>query len=370
MKLVIICGARPNFMKVAPIIKEMKSRGGFELVLVHTGQHYDSIMSGSFFEDLGIPRPDVSLDVGSASHAIQTAKIMTAFEPVIQKEKPDLILVVGDVNSTIACALVAKKLGVCVVHVEAGLRSGDREMPEEINRLATDAITDYFFTTDPAGGDHLTREGVASDRVVFAGNVMIDTLLQNIEKADTADVLVKSGLSKGGYGLVTLHRPSNVDVPDVLEGLLEALKWAQERIPLLFPAHPRTLKMIKQFGFEKKLNEMKNLHVIEPLAYHPMLKACKDAKFVLTDSGGVQEESTVLGVPCITARNNTERPITVEVGTNEVVGTSSDAIIGAMDRILKNKWKKGSLPPKWDGKASQRIVDSLIQWQQMGIRSR
>ncbi|MFP4522887.1 MAG: non-hydrolyzing UDP-N-acetylglucosamine 2-epimerase, partial [Fibrobacterota bacterium] len=354
-----ICGARPNFMKIAPIMEAMKNSKKIEPFLVHTGQHYDEKMSESFFKALGIPEPDVNLEVGSGTHASQTAEIMTRFEKVCDKENPDLVLVVGDVNSTMACTLVAVKKHIKTAHVEAGLRSGDRNMPEEINRIVTDSICDYYFTTDPAGERHLLESGVDKSRVFFTGNVMIDTLLKNLEKADSQDILQRLGLEKGSYCSMTMHRPSNVDDKNNLEGLVNAFGKIQERIKMVFPAHPRTVKMLKEFGLFEKVESMPGFILIEPVNYHEMLCLNKNAGFVLTDSGGLQEETTVLGVPCITMRNNTERPVTAEIGTNEVTGNDPDKVLDAVERILSGKWKKGRIPEKWDGHAGERIVEVL-----------
>jgi UDP-N-acetylglucosamine 2-epimerase (non-hydrolysing) len=361
-KVMLVCGARPNFMKIAPVLKAMARRGGLSHYLVHTGQHYDEKMSGSFFTDLGIPAPDVDLGVGSGSHAEQTARIMVEFEKVCQREKPDIVVVVGDVNSTMACAIVAKKLWIPVAHIEGGLRSGDMRMPEEINRLVTDAITDLFFTTDPDANANLKREGVPSERVHFSGNVMIDTLMENLERAKGSPILEKLGLESKRYAFVTLHRPSNVDDADALKGLLEAFSYVQEKIRIAFPVHPRTLGRIEAFGLRPLLDGMKNVVLAEPLGYLDMLQLNRHALFAMTDSGGLQEETTVLGVPCITLRENTERPVTVEVGTSELAGNDPAKVRDAADRILAGSWKKGGLPEGWDGKASERIVEALADF--------
>lgn len=359
-KVMLVCGARPNFMKIAPVIKAMRKQPRLKHFLVHTGQHYDEKMSGSFFTDLGIPEPDVDLGVGSGSHAVQTAKILVEFEKVCESEKPDLVVVVGDVNSTLACAIVAKKLWIPVAHIEAGLRSNDRRMPEEINRLVTDAITDIFFTTEAEANANLTREGVAAERIHFAGNVMIDTLLDNVERASReSDILARLGLEPRDYAFLTLHRPSNVDDPDVLKGLLEVLAYIQERVKLVFPVHPRTLGRIDAFGLRPLLDAMKNTVVLEPLGYLDMLQVNRNARFALTDSGGLQEETTVFGVPCITLRETTERPVTVAVGTSELAGNDPAKIRNAVDRILAGDWKMGAQPDGWDGKASERIVEVI-----------
>ena len=359
-KVAVVCGARPNFMKIAPVLAAIAKSGRIRPYLVHTGQHYDEKMSQSFFDVLRIPRPDVDLGVGSGSHAEQTARIMVEFEKVCQREKPALVVVVGDVNSTLACAIVAKKLWIPVAHIEAGLRSGDMRMPEEINRIVTDSITDLFFTTEPEGNENLLRFGADPARVHFAGNVMIDTLLQNREAAEAIPVLEEMEVESGKYCLLTMHRPSNVDDPQVLGPLLDALGKIQERIKIVFPAHPRTMSMIAKFGFADRIAKMTRIRFCDPLDYHRTLKLNAHARFVITDSGGLQEETTALGVPCITIRENTERPVTVTVGTNEVVGTSPDRLLAAVDRILAGAWKKGGIPEGWDGKASERIV-ALIE---------
>lgn len=359
-KVILVCGARPNFMKIAPVMAAMGRAGGsLKPYLVHTGQHYDEKMSKSFFDLLRIPKPDVDLGVGSGSHAEQTGKVMVEFEKVCQREKPDLVLVVGDVNSTMACTIAAKKLWLPVAHVEAGLRSWDMRMPEEVNRVVTDALCDLFFTTDPDANGNLARMGADPSRVHFAGNVMIDTLLANLELAKDNPILETLGVEAGEYAFLTLHRPSNVDHKEVLDGLLAAFRHIQERIPIVFPAHPRTVKMIREFGLGGRLEAMTRMKVCEPLDYHQMLKLNRNSRFALTDSGGLQEETTVLGIPCITMRNNTERPVTVEVGTSEVVGNDPAKITAAADRILAGKWKKGGIPEGWDGKAGERIVAVL-----------
>ncbi len=355
----LVCGARPNFMKVAPILAAMKKSGRLSPYLVHTGQHYDEKMSKSFFDLLNIPRPDIDLEVGSGTHAEQTGKIMVAFEKVCQSEKPDLVLVVGDVNSTMACTITAKKLWIPVAHVEAGLRSFDMKMPEEINRMVTDAICDLFFTTDPDANANLKTAGVEASKIHFAGNVMIDTLLANLEKARDNSILEDLGVTRKKYAFLTMHRPSNVDNQEILHALLGAFEYIQKKIPIVFPAHPRTLKMMDAFGFFPWLKSMENLKVCEPLNYHQMLKLNSESLFALTDSGGLQEETTVLGIPCITMRENTERPVTVEVGTSEVVGADPEKIKSAADRILAGRWKKGGIPEGWDGKAGERIVRGI-----------
>ena len=361
-KILCVVGARPNFMKIAPIMAAMRASGcGLEGVLVHTGQHYDAAMNDSFFSDLGIPAPDINLEVGSSSHAIQTAEIMRRFEPVLESQKPAAVLVVGDVNSTIACALVAAKQGVPVVHVEAGLRSYDRGMPEEINRVLTDQISDLLFTTERGALDNLQREGINAKRVHFVGNVMIDSLMHSLERAvPSAETLAMADLAEPAarYALLTLHRPSNVDDPDTLATLLQALREIADRLPIVFPMHPRTRARVEQAGLQA-LVEHPGLHVLPPINYLAMLGLMRDARLVLTDSGGIQEETTALGVPCITLRNNTERPITVAEGTNVIVGQDPHRILAAVDDVLETGGKAGRIPEYWDGRAAERIVGVL-----------
>lgn len=358
-KVMLVCGARPNFMKIAPIMQALKVSGKLQPYLVHTGQHYDEKMSKSFFDLLRIPAPDIDLGVGSGSHAEQTGRVMVEFEKICIKEKPDVVVVVGDVNSTMACTIAAKKLCIPVAHVEAGLRSFDMRMPEEINRMVTDSICDLFFITDPDGEVNLLRAGTDPKHIHFAGNVMIDTLLSNKETAAGNPILTNLGVKPGEYALLTLHRPSNVDDPAVLGGLLSALAKIQEKIRIVFPSHPRTLKMLEQFGLMEKFKSLKNLIVREPTDYHQTLCLSMHARMVLTDSGGLQEETTVLGIPCITLRENTERPVTAVTGTNEVVGTDPARILDAVERVLSGRWKKGGIPQGWDGRAGSRIVAEL-----------
>jgi UDP-N-acetylglucosamine 2-epimerase (non-hydrolysing) len=363
LKVLNVVGARPNFMKMAPLIEAMNRRPDqFHHLLVHTGQHYDERMSRSFFSDLGMPKPDLNLEVGSGSHAEQTARIMVEFEKVCLAQKPDLVIVVGDVNSTMACAITAKKLGIRVAHVEAGLRSRDMSMPEEINRLCTDVLCDYLFTTDHFAGENLSAEGIAADRIFFVGNVMIDTLLKHREMARKLGVIGQWGLSPGRFATLTVHRPSNVDDREVFHGILEALSEIGREVPIVFPVHPRTKKMIGQFGYGAYLSNSatpRGLWAIDPLGYLELLHLNMHAAMVITDSGGLQEESTVLGIPCITLRNNTERPITCEVGTNFIAGNSKDAILRQAFRILRGELSRGQVPEKWDGKAAERIVEIL-----------
>jgi UDP-N-acetylglucosamine 2-epimerase (non-hydrolysing) len=331
MKIVVVAGARPNFMKIAPLMWEIGRRPRVEACLVHTGQHYDQAMSHLFFEELHIPRPDVNLEVGSASHAVQTAEVMKRFEPVVIERKPDAVVVVGDVNSTIACALTAVKLGVPVAHVESGLRSFDRSMPEEINRILTDAISRWLFITERGAHANLRREGVPDDRIHFVGNVMIDTLLASRELSQRSRILDDLGLAGRPYAVLTLHRPANVDDPAVFRGLLTAIDRLQRELPIVFPIHPRTRKALEGTA----VDAMPGLRPIDPLGYLDFMKLVGDARLVLTDSGGIQEETTVLGVPCLTLRNNTERPVTVEQGTNVLVGLEPGRIIDSGLRALK-----------------------------------
>ena len=364
-KIVCVVGARPNFMKIAPIMSAIAAHPALEAVLVHTGQHYDEAMNNSFFNDLGIPRPDVNLEVGSGSHAVQTAEIMTRFEPVLVKEKPAAILVVGDVNSTIACALVAAKMGIKVIHVEAGLRSYDRDMPEEVNRVLTDQISDRLYLTERSAFDNLAKEGIGGDRAAFVGNVMIDTLHLNLEKAvpaaETLKGLNASDAFSKEYGVLTLHRPSNVDDPKILEGLLRCVAEIADDLPLVFPVHPRTGGIIEKDGLSPIIDKPTILRT-GPVGYLTLLGLMAGAKIVLTDSGGIQEETTALGVPCFTIRENTERPITIADGTNTLVGTDPAAVLKAVNETLKTGGKAGRVPEFWDGQAATRIADDLAAW--------
>jgi UDP-N-acetylglucosamine 2-epimerase (non-hydrolysing) len=316
-------------------------------------------MSDLFFRQLGIPEPDLNLEIGSASHAVQTAEIMKAFEPVVLEHEPDAVLVVGDVNSTIACGTVAVKLGVKLIHVEAGLRSFDRTMPEEINRMITDAISDLLFCTEQSGVDNLRREGVSEDKIHFVGNVMIDTLLKHRVKADQSTILDELALADGSYAVITLHRPANVDNRESLEGLIEALEFVQNDVTVVFPAHPRTRAKFEEFGMGSRLAAMPNLRMLDPIGYLDFLKLIASARVVLTDSGGIQEETTILKVPCLTLRENTERPITLEVGSNQLVGVDPSKIIAAYREIATGSASGSEIPPLWDGHAAERIVDVL-----------
>jgi len=355
VKILHIVGARPNFMKMAPIIAALKKRDGVRQVLVHTGQHYDAKMSDVFFQDLGMPDPDVHLGVGSGSHAQQTAKIMLEIEPVVLREKPDVVVVAGDVNSTIGVALVASKLGGRIAHVEAGLRSRDWTMPEEINRVLTDRLSDLLFTPSRDGDENLAREGIDPGRVHFVGNVMIDSLRAALPRARESRIHDRLELTRGGYALATLHRPSNVDDPAALERLLSALSEVGQEIPVVFPIHPRTRSRLPD-----RFNA-RGVKLIEPLGYLDFLALTADARLVMTDSGGIQEETTALGVPCLTLRENTERPITVEVGTNQLVGTDPARVIPAAREVLAGRGKKGRIPELWDGQAAERVAEVLVR---------
>ncbi|WP_456441258.1 non-hydrolyzing UDP-N-acetylglucosamine 2-epimerase [Caldithrix abyssi] len=356
IKVINVVGARPNFMKIAPIQREMSKYSSIKPVLVHTGQHYDKRMSKLFFNDLQLPEPDIYLGVGSGTHAEQTAKIMTHFEKILNEEKPELVLVVGDVNSTAACSMVAAKMNTKIAHVEAGLRSFDRTMPEEINRLVTDVLSDLLFVTEKSGLENLKREGIADHKVHFVGHVMIDSLIYFKPKADQSAILDELNLTPGEYGVITLHRPSNVDNKQNFEKLLNAFAQIEQRLPLIFPIHPRSQKMIDQFGLREKVEKMSNLRLLDPLGYLDFMKLLHNARLVLTDSGGIQEETTFLGIPCITMRENTERPITVEIGTNVLVGTDTQRIVLEAEKILDGNAKKGQIPELWDGHAAERIV--------------
>ncbi|WP_157264932.1 non-hydrolyzing UDP-N-acetylglucosamine 2-epimerase [Azohydromonas aeria] len=362
-----VVGARPNFMKMAPILRALAAhQPAIPSLLVHTGQHYDEQMSDQLFRDLKLPRPDINLEVGSGSHAVQTAEVMRRFEPLLDEHRPSCVIVVGDVNSTLACTLVAVKKGVPVVHVEAGLRSGDRAMPEEINRVLTDQVADRLYTTERSAADNLAREGIALERVCFAGNVMIDSLLSSREAARApAQTLAAHGIDPAllaqGYGVVTLHRPSNVDDAPTLRALLTTLSEVAQRLPLVFALHPRTRGNIERFGLGGLLDASRTA-LLPPQGYLEMLGLMSQATLLLTDSGGLQEESTALGVPCLTLRENTERPITVEQGTNTLVGRDHDAIVQGVAQVLAGQGKRGRVPELWDGRAAERIAADLWQW--------
>ncbi|CAI8281197.1 MAG: UDP-2,3-diacetamido-2,3-dideoxy-D-glucuronate 2-epimerase [Flavobacteriia bacterium] len=354
-KIDLIAGARPNFMKIAPIIDALKGTS-MDFRLVHTGQHYDRNMSGSFFDQLGIPEPHVNLGGGGGTQAEQTARIMVGYEALLLKERTDLCLVVGDVTSTLACSIAAKKLDIPVAHVEAGIRSGDRSMPEEINRMVTDSISDYFFTTTEWAGDQLRRTGVAEEQIFFVGNTMIDTLLKHRPKFIQPACWQACRLEQGNYMVMTLHRPANVDGEAQFKALLDKIIEESGDLNIVFPVHPRTRKTLEQLGVAND-----RLHLLDPLSYLEFNYLVERARVVVTDSGGITEETTVMGVPCITLRDNTERPETVELGTNELIGTDPEAIAPAMRRLFSGAWKKGAIPPLWDGKTAQRIAAHIRQ---------
>jgi len=355
-KLICVAGARPNFMKIAPLVRALRADGRFVPVVVHTGQHYDDAMSGQFFRDLEIPEPDYSLRAESGSHARQTADILRSIEPILLDEAPAGVIVVGDVNSTVACALAAAKLQIRVTHVEAGLRSFDRRMPEEINRLATDAIADLLLVTEESGRRNLLAEGVPEQRMRVVGNLMIDTLRHNLARSAQSDVRERVGAT-GPYGVVTLHRPSNVDGPEQLREILAALGEVAREMPLYFPAHPRTRGVLRNAGVELPAG----IHLLEPLGYLDFLRLMSGSAIVLTDSGGIQEETTALGIPCLTLRENTERPVTIELGTNTLAGARRDSILRAWAETKANP-KKGRIPPLWDGQAALRSVEALREY--------
>lgn len=359
MKIDLIAGARPNFMKIAPIIDAIKfqqQKGtAVSFRLIHTGQHYDQNMSGSFFEQLGIPEPDVNLGAGGGTQSQQTASIMIGYEDLLTREKPDYCLVVGDVTSTMACSIVAQKMHVKVVHVEAGIRSGDWSMPEEINRLVTDSITNYFFTTTELASEQLYKSGIEKERVFWVGNTMIDTLLKHRNRFMKPAIWDSIRLEKGKYIVMTLHRPANVDEEGKLKELIGEIINHSEDLKLIFPVHPRTAKMLENMGISHP-----RLHMIEPLGYLEFNFLVDNSKAVITDSGGITEETTVMGIPCMTLRDNTERPETITEGTNELIGTNPKAIEPALKRLFSGNWKKGAIPAKWDGKTAERIIETLI----------
>jgi UDP-N-acetylglucosamine 2-epimerase (non-hydrolysing) len=357
----LVAGARPNFMKIAPLLAQLQKYPSFHPVLIHTGQHYDEAMSRAFFQDLKLRPPDVNLGVGSGSQAQQTGRIMVAYEHVVLDRPPDLVMVVGDVNSTVACSLVAAKVHVPVAHVEAGLRSFDRTMPEEINRILTDAISDFLFTTCSDADQNLLREGIPPEKVFFVGNVMIDSLMRVRERAQRSNILEKLGLHPSEYALMTLHRPSNVDQKSTLRGILGAVEEIQTHLPVVFPVHPRSRKMFAHFGLQERIAAMERLHLLDPVGYIDFVRLMDRARLVLTDSGGVQEETTVLGIPCLTLRQNTERPVTVRQGTNRVVGSDPVRIVAETRRILGEEAPGPKIPQRWDGAAANRIVDILLE---------
>lgn len=379
LRIAAVVGARPNLMKMAPLMEAMAARSGVEPVLIHTGQHYDARMSGLFFEQLGIPAPDHYLGIGSGSHGEQTGRMMQALEPLFEELAPDVVLVVGDVNSTLAAAVVAAKLRVPIAHVEAGLRSFDRDMPEEINRVLTDAVADFLFVTERSGVENLRREGVDEARIFLVGNVMIDTLRRHRERARALNVPARFGLEPGGYAVATLHRPSNVDTGEGLERARRILTGAAERLPVIFPVHPRTTARLRATGWPPgaesgtegigragaRRSELSHaapaLRLVEPLGYLEFLGLMAEARVVLTDSGGIQEETTALGVPCLTVRDNTERPVTIEAGTNRLVGTDPERVLAALDAALEHGHGAARVPELWDGHAAGRIVETLAE---------
>jgi UDP-N-acetylglucosamine 2-epimerase (non-hydrolysing) len=384
MKVIQVVGARPNFMKVAPLHRAIQKLAGWTSKIVHTGQHFDAKMSDVFFTQLELPKPDFFLGIGGGSHTEVTAKIMVAFEKIVEAEQPDLIIVVGDVTSTLACTLVAIKMGIKVAHVEAGLRSFDRTMPEELNRILTDSVADYLFVTEESGLQHLKNEGVADERVFFSGNVMIDSLVRYQEKAKTTTILEDlglrtsdsglataaerqlstsdSGLSTSDYIVMTMHRPANVDTKEGLESILELIELSSKDTKIIFPIHPRTRAHMEKFGLAERLDQLQNLIMTEPLGYLEFIQLMSNATAILTDSGGIQEETTYLGVPCLTFRDSTERPITVTLGTNQLLSDlDPKKTYAALQEILAGKVKKGSIPPLWDGKAAERIAAQLAE---------
>ncbi len=375
MNVIQVVGARPNFMKVAPLHRAIKNLPGWTSKIVHTGQHFDAKMSDVFFTQLELPKPDFFLGIGGGSHTEVTAKIMLAFEKIVESEKPDLIIVVGDVTSTLACTLVAIKMGIPLAHVEAGLRSGDRTMPEEINRILTDAVANYLFVTEQSGLDHLKREGVPDEKVFFTGNVMIDSLVRYQEKAKSSSILEELGLQTSDtenrrevsrlyetdYIVMTMHRPANVDTETGLKAILELIELSTAKTKVIFPIHPRTRSNMAKFGLEDALTQNKNLILTEPLGYLEFIQLMTHSKAILTDSGGIQEETTYLGIPCLTFRDSTERPITVTLGTNQLLADLNPKItFAALEEILAGHQKKGQIPPLWDGHAAERIAENLF----------
>jgi len=361
MKLISVVGTRPNFMKIAPIIHEIEKHADIRHILVHTGQHYDAKMSGDFFKDLGIPKPDYNLNIGSETQSKQVAKIMMAFEEVCDQEQPDGLIVVGDVNSTMAATLVAAKKGITSFHVEAGIRSRDRAMPEEINRLVTDAICDYLLPPSRDAVENLITEGHKNESIQLVGNIMIDTLKKNQPQIQASNILETFSLKPQSYAVLTLHRPSNVDNKTVFEGILKAIAYTQQYLPVIYPIHPRSHKMLETFGLMNYIDQLPNVHLAEALGYNDFGRLVSQAKMVLTDSGGIQEETTVYGVPCITIRENTERPITIWEGTNELAGTATENIKRLVDQVLDGSWKQSQVPELWDGKTAHRIISFIKQ---------
>lgn len=358
-KILSVVGARPNFMKVAPLHRVLEERDGVDSQIVHTGQHYDEEMSDVFFRQLGLPEPDVYLGVGSGTHAEQTAQVMTTFEEVVFDEEPDVIVVVGDVNSTVACSLVAAKCHVPVAHVEAGLRSGDRDMPEEVNRVVTDQLSDYLFVTEPSGMENLRAEGADEESIHFVGNVMIDSLVQFRQKAQQRPILKNLGLGGADYALMTMHRPSNVDHKESLADVVRMTRRLAEQLDVVFPAHPRTQNRLEEFGLREQI-EVPGVHLLDPLGYLDFLRLMDQAAVVVTDSGGIQEETTFLQVPCLTIRENTERPVTITQGTNELVSLDPEAVVERAEHRLEQVRATNGRPDKWDGKSAERIAEVLL----------
>jgi len=361
MKLLCVAGTRPNFVKISSIVNAARKRSDVEVVVVHTGQHYDQKMSKEIFTDLKLPEPDINMGVGSGSHGSQLAKILEGFEPILKKYSPDCVLVVGDVNSTLACSIVTSRARIPLIHVEAGLRSGDRNMPEETNRVMTDSIADFLFVTEESGLNNLKAEAVSPERVFLVGNTMVDTLLTHLEMATPSNIVKELNLEDGNYGVVTLHRPSNVDNKTIMRGLGEALHEVADKLPLVFPMHPRTRKKLNELELFDWFTGHKNLTVIPPQSYLEFLALQSKAKLLLTDSGGIQEEAVVLQVPCITLRENTERPVTIESGGNTLVGTNKEAIINAAFDVINGKIQDITVPKTWDGKAGDRILEILVE---------
>ena len=358
--IILVVGARPNFMKIAPIYAELQSRGQ-ELILLHTGQHYDDNMSKVFFDDLGMPKPDIYMGIGSGSHAYQTGTVMIEFEKICQEKDPSMVVVVGDVNSTVACTIVCAKMGIPCAHVEAGLRSFDRDMPEEINRILTDSVADLLLTPSPDGDEHLRAEGIAEERIIRVGNVMIDSLYNNLARAESSSIQDDLGL-EDDYSILTLHRPSNVDDQEIFAGIISALEVIGKEIQIVFPMHPRTEKMAKQFSLYERIASIPRIKITGPVGYLDFVALMSKSKLVLTDSGGLQEETTALGIPCITLRENTERPITVTEGTNTIVGCDPELIKSTALEALTTGGKSGRIPEMWDGKTAHRIADVLINY--------